>query len=119
VYLASSGERARSGAVAVMAPNIGVDHDAGGWRFNVAEGGVATALESALGEPSSMVMVLSGADGSVIDIAAAHAIRGSEVRVQNPDSCFDGAAATALSARGVTAASPSELATAVAVHWPV
>jgi chemosensory pili system protein ChpB (putative protein-glutamate methylesterase) len=118
VYLANTGELARSGAVAVMAASVGVKLDPEGWRFNVAEGGVAKALESALGEPSSMVMVLSGADGSVVDVAAAHATRGSEVRVQTPDSCFDGAAASALSVRGVAAASPVELAAAVATHWP-
>jgi chemosensory pili system protein ChpB (putative protein-glutamate methylesterase) len=118
VYLANPGDLARSGAVAVMAASVGVAHDAEGWRFNVADGGLAPALQSALGEPSSMVMVLSGADGSVVDIVAAHATRGSEARVQTPDSCFDGAAASALSGRGVTAASPVELAAAVASHWP-
>lgn len=118
VYLASPGELARSGAVAVMAASVGVAHDTGGWRFNVSQSGVASALESTLGEPASMVLVLSGADGSVVDMVAAHAARGSEVRVQTPDSCFDGAAASALNMRGVTAASPVELAAAAASHWP-
>ena len=117
VYLAQPGELARSSAVAVMTPGIGVKGDTDGWWFHAVEGGIAAALESALGEPASMVMVLSGADGSVVDVAAAHAARGSEVRAQTPDSCFDGAAAAALGARGVPVIAATQLAALAAAHW--
>lgn len=118
VYLAKPGELARPGAVAVMTASVGVKNDIPGWRFNPATGGIAAALETALGEPASMLMVLSGADGSVVDVAAAHAARGSEVHVQTPDSCFDGAAAAALSLRGVAATPATQLAGLAAAHWP-
>ena len=117
VYLAQPGELARAGAVAVMTASVGVKNDIAGWRFHPVAGGIAGALETALGEPASMVMVLSGADASVVDIAAAHAARGSDVHVQIPDSCFDGAAATALSVRGVPARSAIQLAAIAAAHW--
>lgn len=118
VYLAKPGDLARPGAVAVMTASVGVKNDSEGWWFKTAEGGIAAALESALGEAVSMLMVLSGADGSVVDVAAAHAARGGEVRAQTPDSCFDAAAASALSARGVAATSAAQLAALAAKHWP-
>jgi len=118
VYLARPGELARVSAVAVMTATVGVEHDVDGWWFNVAEGGVAAALASALIEPASMAMVLSGADGTVVSVVAAHAARGGEVRVQKPDTCFDGAAAAALSVRGITEATPAELAAQAATRWP-
>jgi chemosensory pili system protein ChpB (putative protein-glutamate methylesterase) len=118
VYLAQPGELARPGAVAVMTASVGVNKNGEGWRFRAAEGGIAAALESALGEPGSMLMVLSGADGSVVDVAAAHAARGSEVHVQTPDSCFDAAAASALSVRGIPATPAPRLAAYATAHWP-
>ena len=117
VYLAQPGALARPGSVAVMTAGVGVKADSEGWWFKAVEGGIAAALESALGEATSMVMVLSGADGSVVEVAAAHATRGSAVCVQTPDSCFDGAAAAALSMRGMTAASAAQLAALASAQW--
>ena len=118
VYLAEPGGLARPGAVAVMTASIGVKSDIEGWWFHMIEGGLAAAVESALGEPASMLMVLSGADSSLVDVAAAHAARGSEVHAQTPDSCFDDAAVAALSARGVPVVPAAQLAAVAAAHWP-
>ncbi len=117
VYLARPGELARPGSVAVMTPAVGVEHDVDGWWFTQCDGGIGAALESALKETNSIALVLSGADGTVVGVAAAHHGRGGEVRVQNPDSCFDAVSAAALHARGVAAGTPTDLAALAASHW--
>lgn len=118
VYLARPGELARPGSVAVMTPAVGVEHDLDGWWFTQCDSGLRGALESALVQPNSFAIVLSGADGSVVSVASAHEQRGGQVRVQNPESCFDAASAATLQARGVAVASPTELAAMATAHWP-
>lgn len=119
VYLAQADGLARPGAVAVMKPDMSVKGDQQGWWFQEAPGGgIAAALEAALVQPASMLMVLSGADTAVINVAAAHAKLGNTIRVQTPDTCFDGAAAAALKERGVPAMPADQIAAIAAEHWP-
>ena len=79
---------------------------------------VAFVVLFALPADDTAVLLLSGADPSLVDGALAHAANGAFVAGQSPDGCYDAAAPLALTARGGTAATPQELVQSLLQRWP-
>ena len=113
--LAVDGKIAFAGRVGVLQPGVGVRHDGGGFTFVAvsALADVATALPAA----DSVVLLLSGADPSVVPAVLALQQAGALVLAQDPSSCFDSTAAGLLIDAGAVAASPAELARIVIERW--
>ena len=65
----------------------------------------------------SVVLLLSGADPSVVPAVLALQDAGALVLAQDPESCFDSTAAGLLIDAGAVAASPAELARIVIERW--
>jgi len=74
---------------------------------------VAAALPAA----DSMVLLLSGADPSVVPAVLGLQGAGGLVLAQDPESCFDATAAGQIISAGAVAASPAELARIVIERW--
>lgn len=115
VDLAEAGRLAFPGRVAVISPGLGVRVDEGSLGFAAVEG-LANLVE-ALPAADSGVLVLSGADPSLVPAIEALRAAGGLVLVQDPAGCFDPAAAEALARAGAPAATPAELAAQVAARW--
>ncbi|MGH8030022.1 MAG: chemotaxis protein CheB, partial [Arenimonas sp.] len=115
VYLAVDGESAQSGRVAVLPAGLGAERDGDGLRFT--EGSLA-ALVRVLPAKYSVLVVLSGADPSLLDAAGSLRMDGGLTFTQSPDTCFDSLAAQALASQGAAALAPSLIAAKVAERWP-
>ena len=113
--LAVEGKMAFAGRVGVLQPGIGVRHDGGGFAF-VAVSALAD-VAAALPAADSAVLLLSGADPSVVPAVLALKRAGALVLAQDPASCFDSVAAGLLIDAGAVAASPAELARLVIERW--
>ncbi len=116
VYLARPGEAAHPGEVGVVSNGLLVEKD-GGLRFAPGSGGPSQALASALNDPATVVVVLSGAEAGIVGPAKAHTAHGGKVLVQTPMTCFDATAASALDGSGAIVALPAELATHASARW--
>ncbi len=112
VHLAEASTKIFPGNVYIVPPELGLD---GSHGLNFAPG---FSLLDALPAEDSAVLMLSGADPTLVDAAIAHAARGALVAGQSPDGCYDAAAPMALSARGATAAAPQELVQSLLQRWP-
>jgi hypothetical protein len=116
VYLARPGEAAHPGEVGVVSNGLLVAKD-GGLRFAPGSGGPSQALASALNDPATVVVVLSGAEAAIVQSAKAHVAHGGKVLVQAPMTCFDATAASALDGSGAIVGMPAELATHASARW--
>lgn len=117
VQLAEAGGAAEPGTVYFLPPGITVVDDRARLRFADAGDGRTTGYD-ALPAADSALVFLSGASIERVERAAAMAEAGALVLAQAPESCYDGAAVTALVARGAVSAEPGDLAQALVDRWP-
>jgi chemosensory pili system protein ChpB (putative protein-glutamate methylesterase) len=116
VYLAKAGDIAQPGAVGVMGAGLVTNKD-NGLHFAAGDGGASEGLASALNNPTTVIVVLSGAETAIVEPAQAHVAHGGMVLVQTPLTCFDSTAASALDGHGVTVGLPAELAAKAIARW--
>ena len=117
VQLARAGEAAQAAHVYVLPNDVSVSVEDGVVHFG--EGMLqADSLIAALPPKESAVLLLSGSDPSQVEAALALAAKGGLAAGQSPQGCYDPAAAKALAAHGGMVATPAELATRLASHWP-
>ncbi|WP_313232714.1 chemotaxis protein CheB [Stenotrophomonas acidaminiphila] len=106
VALAEAGQALEGGNVYVLQDGVGVASQAGGLRF---ADDTAPVLQALAVERSAVVM-LSGADPSLVPDALAFAERGGWVAGQSGDGCYDPEAASQLAVAGHPAGPPEYLA---------
>jgi chemosensory pili system protein ChpB (putative protein-glutamate methylesterase) len=117
VLLAKAGEIAHGAHVYVLPNDVAVNVVEGVIHFG--EGALQPeTLIASLPAAESAVLLLSGSDPAQVEAAMAMAAQGGFVAGQSPQGCYDPAAAKALAARGGMVATPGELATHLASHWP-
>src|SRR5690606_7693454 len=105
VALAEAGQALEGGNVYVLQDGVGVTAQAGGLRF---VDGPAPVLEVLPAERSAVVM-LSGADPSLVPAAFEFAERGGWVAGQSGEGCYDPEAASQLAVAGHPAGTPEYL----------
>jgi chemosensory pili system protein ChpB (putative protein-glutamate methylesterase) len=115
VYLAVAGESAQPGKVAVLPAGMGADAVGDGLRFTP---GPLDALVREMPAADSVLVVLSGADPSLVPAATALRNGGGQAFAQTPDSCFDATAAQSLANAGASAMPSAQIAARVAARWP-
>jgi len=119
VTLAVAEQPAEPGTVYVLPPMMTVLRDRARLVFAEADlEHAAHALYAELPPNDSALLFLSGSSPALIDIAIAQVPDGALVAGQTPDSCYDGAASSALIERGGDAGTPAELAARLADRWP-
>lgn len=106
VSLAEAGQALEGGNVYVLQDGVGIASQAGGLRF---ADDTAPVLQ-ALAVDRSAVVMLSGADPSLVPDALAFAERGGWVAGQSGDGCYDPEAASQLAVAGHPAGPPEYLA---------
>ena len=116
VVLAEPGAVAESGRVYFLPPDIGLARESSGLRFVGPETGSVDAYD-ALPADDSALLFLSGAGTARVERAMELAAAGALVLAQAPESCYDGAAASALVGRGAPSAEPGDLAQALIDRW--
>ena len=116
VYLAKAGDIAQPGAVGVMGAGLVTTSD-NGLRFAAGDGGASAGLASALNNPATVIVVLSGAETAIIERARTHSAHGGKVLVQTPATCFDSTATSALDGHGAVVGLPVELAASAIALW--
>ena len=117
VQLAKAGEAAQAAHVYVLPNDVAVNVEEGVVHFG--EGVLQIdSLIASLPPAESAVLLLSGSDPSQVEAALGLAAKGGLAAGQSPQGCYDPAAAKALAARGGMVATPAELATHLASHWP-
>ena len=117
VLLAKAGETAHGAHVYVLPNDVAVKVVEGVIHFG--EGALQPeTLIASLPAAESAVLLLSGSDPAQVEAAVALAAQGGFVAGQSPQGCYDPAASKALAARGGMVATPGELATHLASHWP-
>ena len=117
VLLAKAGEAAHGAHVYVLPSDVAVNVVEGVIHFG--EGALQPeTLIASLPAAESAVLLLSGSDPAQVEAAMALAAQGGFVAGQSPQGCYDPAASKALAARGGMVATPGELATHLASHWP-
>lgn len=117
VALAETGQRADAGTIYFVPPQLSLVRDNARLLF-VEDAGDAGAILAAMPADDSAVLLLSGSDASIVEVAMMRASEGTLVAGQSPDDCYDATAATALSARGGDTGTPAELAGRLAERWP-
>ena len=117
VQLARAGEAAQAAHVYVLPDDVAVNVEEGVVHFG--EGALRVDdLIASLPPAESAVLLLSGSDPSQVEAALALAAEGGLAAGQSPQGCYDPAASKALAARGGMVATPAELASHLASHWP-
>ncbi len=116
VVLAQAGDPLQSGTVHVLPEDLDVQAAPTGLVF-AAEAGEPTF--AALLLTDSAMLLLSGADLSLVDTAMALSWGGGLSLGQAPENCFDPTASDALVARGGQAASLEQLPVKLLERWPV
>lgn len=114
VDLAQEGKLAYPGRVAVLPPGMGARLDGDNLAF--ASGDLAAVL-GALPPADSGVLVLSGADSSLVAAVLEIHAAGGLVMAQDPSGCFDPAAADAVAQAGAASGAPADLAARVVERW--
>jgi chemotaxis response regulator CheB len=114
VTLALAGASPKRGQVSVLGSGMSAGVDGKAMRF--AEGKLAQILSS-LPAANSAVLMLSGADADLVPAALALGKAGGLVLAQDPDNCFDPAAAAALKRQGIATYPALGLARQVAERW--
>lgn len=113
--LAVDGKLAFPGRVSVLQPGVGVVFRDDNFTF--VTGADLASVVAALPPTDSTVLLLSGADPSVLPAVAALQAAGGRVLVQDPSTCFDAAAAQSALDAGAAMAPPPGLAPLVLERW--
>lgn len=113
--LAVEGKLAFPGRVSVLQPGVGVSHHDNSFEFTAVSG--LADVVSALPAADSVVLVLSGADPSVVPAVLALKDAGAVVLAQDPAICFDAVASEQVIAAGAVSAGHAELARLTIDCW--
>jgi chemotaxis response regulator CheB len=113
VALAKEGDSPQAGRVSLLPAGMSASGE--GLRFAP---GNLSQLIGALPPAGSMVIVLSGADAALVPMIMAVKDAGGTVLAQDPDVCFDAAAADAMRKEGAQVFPALGLARQVAARWP-
>mgnify|MGYP006198743565 FL=1 len=113
--LAVDGKLAYPGRVAVLQPGTGVSHHDNSYEFTPAAS--LADVVAALPAADSVVLVLSGADPSVVPAVLALKDAGAVVLAQDPGTCFDAVAAEQVIAAGAVPAGHADLARLTIDCW--
>ena len=116
VVLAQTGDPLQAGTVHVLPENLDVQVAPEGLVFAASSGEPAFA---ALPATESALLLLSGADMSLVDVAMSLSWAGGLALGQSPENCFDPSASNALVARGGQSASLVQLPAKLLERWPV
>jgi len=115
VLLARDGDAPAVGKVSLLPAGMTALSSGGGLKFSA---GSLSQLVSALPPADSMVIVLSGADVQLVPMILAVKDGGGIVLAQDPEVCFDAAAADAIRKEGAAVYPALGLARQVAARWP-
>ena len=115
VHLARDGERPQAGHVSLLPAGLGAR--ASGESLAFAQGALSQLL-ACVSPEDSMVVVLSGADPQLVPAILAVRDAGGLVLAQDPEVCFDSAAADAMQRQGAAVFPALGLARQVAARWP-
>ena len=106
VLLADAGHAAEVGTVHILPDDMGLEAADGALRF----AGEGAALLPLLPLPHSAVVMLSGADPSLVPAVLDFATQGGWVAGQHGEGCYDPVAASQLITAGMAAGTPEQLA---------
>lgn len=115
VVLAQLGDPLQAGTVHVLPEGLDLQAAPTGLVFAASE----RAAFAALPPTDSALVLLSGADASLVDLAVSLSWAGGVALGQSPENCFDPTASNALVARGGQAVSLVQLASKLLERWPV
>jgi chemotaxis response regulator CheB len=115
VVLAREGDAPVAGKVTLLPAGMTAIAGAGGIKFGP---GSLSQLVTSLPPADSMVIVLSGADAQLVPMILAVKDGGGSVFAQDPELCFDAAAAEAMRKEGAPVYPALGLAQQVAARWP-
>ncbi len=113
--LAVEGKLAYPGRVSVLQPGMGVSHHDNSYEFAGAAG--LADVVAALPAVDSVVLVLSGADPSVVPAVLALRDGGAVILAQDPSTCFDAVASEQVIAAGAVPAGHADLARLTIDCW--
>lgn len=116
VVLAEAGDPLQAGTVHILPEGLDLQAAPNGLVFAAVAG---DAKFAALPPTDSALLLLSGADASLVDVAMSLSWAGGLALGQSPENCFDPAASNALAARGGQAASLVKLPAKLLERWPV
>jgi chemotaxis response regulator CheB len=116
VQLAREGASPAAGTVWLLPANMTAGAHGDSLVF---EPGVLAQLIAALPPEGSMVVVLSGADPQLVPMILEMGEAGGLVLAQDPEVCFDAAAAEAMQRQGAAVFPALGLARQIATRWPV
>lgn len=115
VVLAREGETPDAGNVTLLPAGLTATAHGNGLRFVQ---GSLSQLITALPPADSMIIVLSGADASLVPLILTVKEEGGTVLAQDPEVCFDAAAAEAMRREGASVFPALGLARQVGARWP-
>ncbi len=115
VVLAVEGGAPEGGKVTLLPAGLSAHASAGNLSFSA---GTLDALLLAVSASESMVIVLSGADAQMVPAILAVRDGGGLVLAQDPEVCFDSAAADAMQRQGAPVYPALGLARQIAARWP-
>lgn len=115
VLLAQAGATPEAGKVTLLPAGLTAVARAGVLSFTP---GALSDLIAALPAAQSMIVVLSGAEIQLVPQIMTVKQAGGMVFAQDPQLCFDGAAAEAMKAQGATVFPALGLAQQIAARWP-
>jgi hypothetical protein len=115
VSLAREGDAPVSSKVTLLPAGMTAIGNGGGLKFAP---GNLSQLITALSPADSMVIVLSGADAALVPMILQVKDAGGIVLAQDPEVCFDAAAADAMRKEGAPVYPALGLAKQVATRWP-
>jgi chemosensory pili system protein ChpB (putative protein-glutamate methylesterase) len=115
VALAKEGDVPAAGRVTLLPSGMTALAHGGGLKFGP---GNLSQLISALSPSESMVIVLSGAEAGLVPMILQVKDGGGVVLAQDPEVCFDAAAAEAMRKEGAPVYPALGLAKQIATRWP-
>jgi len=115
VALAVDGGAPEGGKVTLLPAGLSANANDGNLSFST---GTLASLLLAISAPESMVIVLSGADAQLVPAILAVRDGGGSVLAQDPEVCFDSAAADAMQRQGAAVYPALGLARQIAARWP-
>ena len=115
VVLALDGGAPEGGKVTLLPAGLSAQASDGNLSFSA---GTLASLLFAVSAPDSMVIVLSGADAQLVPAILAVRDGGGLVLAQDPEVCFDSAAADAMQRQGAPVYPALGLARQIAARWP-
>ena len=115
VVLAREGDRPLTSHISLLSAGMGARASGDGMAFAP---GALSQLLALLSPEESMVIVLSGADPQLVPAILAVRDAGGAVLAQDPEVCFDSAAADAMQRQGAAVLPALGLARQVASRWP-